>query len=244
MNYGLTYTTLTNNNIPNNHRLPVIQALFACFTKPLQWLHDWFFGKKVSGYVYSSYDETAVYNVGDYVYNFWIDTSGTPVIKGDMCVYICTKTTTAGITCDNSTYFYKINNFIFGLETLNKLNAQVILFEYALCIAFNTVALPLAFKQPSTGLRSDIFIQNLESNNPFAIGYIEAESGNVVYSNPEAQQFVYGSNQSPNPYNYVINIPQNLYDAINASGVTDYQLISQIANIFNLSGMSYTVQFY
>jgi hypothetical protein len=244
MNYGLTYTSLTNNNIPPNHRFPVIQSLFACFTKPLQWLHDWFFNKKVNGYVYASYDETAIYNIGDYVYNYWIDTSGTPITKGDMCVYICIQNTTAGITCDNENYFYKINDSIFGLNTYNYLNAQVILFEYALNIAFNTIAEPLAFKQPSSGLRSGIFIQNLESNIPFTIGYIEDESGNVIYSNPEAQQFVYASNQNPNPYNYVINIPYNLYLAINETGATDYQIISQIANKFNLSGISYTIQFY
>jgi len=244
MNYNLNYISLTNNNIPPNHRLSVIQSLFACFTKPLQWLHDWFFGARVMGYQYASYDETATYNVGDYVYNYWIDASGTPITKGDMCVYICIQNTTAGITCENALYFYKVNDLIYGLNTYNYLDAQVILFEYALNIAFNTVYLPLAFKQPSTGLRSDIFIQNLDSNIPFTIGYIESESGNVVYSNPEAQQFVYDSNQSNNLFNYVINIPNALYLAINETGATEYQIISQIANRFNLSGMSYTIQFY
>ena len=120
----------------------------------------------------------------------------------------------------------------------------MILFEYALNIAFNTIYLPLAFKQPSTGLRSDIFIQNLDSNIPLYIGVNDFESGFVVRKDYEAQQFIYSTDVSANPFNYVINIPNALYLAITETGATEYQLISQIANKFNLSGMSYKIQWY
>lgn len=244
MNYNLNYTNLTNNNIPPNHRLSVIQALFACFTKPLQWLHDWFFGKRVGGLDYASYDETATYAINDYVYNFWIDTSGTPIIKGDMCVYICIKPTTAGIECDNAVYFYKINDSIFGLDKYNYLNAQSILFEYALNKAFNTVALPLAYKQPSTGDRSDIYIENLETNVPLYVGIDSQESGYVVFNSYEANQYVYVDSAPPETTSYIIYVPINLSDAINASGTTTFKIISQIANKFNLSGFEYKIVTY
>ena len=244
MNYNLNYTNLTNNNIPPNHRLSVIQALFACFTKPLQWLHDWFFGKKVGGLDYASYDETATYAIDDYVYNFWIDTSGTPVIKGDMCVYICTQATTAGIPCTNTSYFYKVNDSIIGLDKYNYINAQTILFEYVLNKAFNTIALPLAFKQPSTGTRSDIYIENLETNAPLYVGVNEVDSGLVVYKDYEATQFIFPTSVPMEVNSYVIYVPINLSDAIVASGTTTLKFISQIADKFNLSGLKYKIQIY
>jgi len=244
MNYNLTYTTLTNNNIPPNHRLPVIQALFACFTSPLQWLRDNFFDVKVYGYQFVSYNESATYAVGDYVYNFWIAVAGTPKIKGDMCVYVCIQNTTAGIKCENTSYFYKVNDSIFGLNVYNYINAQTILFEYALNIAFNTVALPLTFRQPSTLTRSSIYIENLETNVPLYVGINEVDSGLVVYRDYEAIQFIFPSSVLTETNSYVIYVPTYLANAIVASGTTTYKFISQVANKFNLSGLKYTIQTY
>jgi hypothetical protein len=161
-----------------------------------------------------------------------------------MCVYVCIQNTTAGIKCENTSYFYKVNDSIFGLNVYNYINAQTILFEYALNIAFNTVALPLTFRQPSTLTRSSIYIENLETNVPLYVGINEVDSGLVVYRDYEAIQFIFPSSVLTETNSYVIYVPIYLANAIVTSGTTTYKFISQVANKFNLSGLKYTIQTY
>jgi hypothetical protein len=218
----------------------------ACFTKPLQWLRDLFFSWVVNesnNYTVDYFDLGFVYNVGDVVYNFWIYT-GTGEIAGDMCLYVCTQQTTGVQTCDNTQYFDKISNGLIGFNSYNYLNAQTILFEYALNKIFYTNYFAFLFRQPSTGLRSSIYIENLESKNAFFVGYDETESSNVIYSNSEAINFIYDSDVIEDPNNYIIYIPTDFNDAIVLSGQTKETFMANIINRFNLSGMSYKIEIY
>jgi hypothetical protein len=221
----------------------------ACFTKPLQWLHDLFFNFVVNSNnnyfnisAIAGFELGVSYPIDTIVYNFWIDGSG--AVRGDMALYICIQNTSGSETCDNANYFVKVNDNLLGLSSFNLLNAQTILLEWALnTIMYNNI-ISFTFRQPSNVTRSDIYIDNLKSKNAFFIGYNDAESSNVIFTDSEAINFVYDSDVISEPYNYVINIPTSFNDAIVLSGQTKETFMANVVNKFNLSGMSYKIETY
>ncbi len=249
MNYQLTYTTFTDNNIPVNHREAKIRAYFAVLTKPLQSLRDLFFNYVVNSNN-SYFDLSAIvgfelgsaFSIDTVVYNFWIDSGG--VIQGDMALYICIKDTTGSETCDNTEYWLKVNDSLLGLSSYNLINAQTILFEWALNTIMYNNTISFQFRQPSNVTRSDIYIENLPSTNPFDVGFEDDESSYIVFSDAEAINYVYAENIANEPYNYVIYIPTAFNDAIVAGGQTKESFMANVVNKFNLSGISYKIEIY
>ena len=247
MNYNFNFNTFAENIVPTKHRLPKMLAWFYVIVKPLQWLRDCFFDYTVDGLIYDNFDISTNYTVGTVVKNFYLN-AGTFEGNGDLAIYICVQNTT-GETCDNVDFWYKICDDSIGLSKYNLIDSKVILLEWALNNVFNTTQIPLTFRQPATGLRSDIYIETKTVQNPFFVGYIEAESGSAVYENGEAIDFV--GNENPTaagvPFDYIVWVPQNLYDGMDAmSTSTDIAKtqVSKIVDKFNLGGMKYDVQPY
>lgn len=247
MNYNFNFNTFAENIVPTKHRLPKMLAWFYVIVKPLQWLRDWFFDYTVDGLIYDNFDIATNYTVGTVVKNFYLN-AGTFEGNGDLAIYICVQNTT-GETCDNTDFWYKICDDAIGLSKYNLIDSKVILLEWALNNVFNTTQIPLTFRQPSTGLRSDIYIENNTYQNQFFVGVTEPESGSAVYANGEALDFVHYENISASgaQYNYTVWVPQDLYDGMDAMGtsadIADMQ-VSKIVDKFNLGGMSYDVQPY
>lgn len=247
MNYNFDYNSFADNNVPPAHRKTKILSWFYVILSPLQWLHDWFFTYTVDGLLYNNFDTATNYSVGDVVKNFYLN-AGTFEGNGDLAIYICIQDTT-GETCDNVDFWYKIADDSIGLNKYNLIDSKVILLEYALNKVFNTAQIPLTFNQPSTGVRSDIYIETTTYQNQFYVGVTEAESGSAVYANGEALDFVWELNKSDGPanYNFIVWVPQDLYDGMDAMGASAdiaKMQVSKIVDKFNLGGMVYDVQPY
>lgn len=201
--YDIDFNQQAVDQFPPDKRDPQPLALMQALLKEAQWCRDLVLGSFKQG------STAPVYSLGTYaLYD---------QVKYGKSIYECI---TDGTTNDpTNTIDWRLiqENFI-GIDERIKYNGQKIVLEWALNTEFDGV-----FRQPVTGLNSDIYITNIAAVlSGFRIG--EDETGTDVSSigQTTSSDSIGGTYPFVQINNFQINIPSALYAATNESAVRNF----------------------
>lgn len=125
--------------------------------------------------------------------------------------------------------------FFIGTDERIMYNSQKLVLEYALNRKFGTT-----FRQPP--LISDIFINlPVQAVNPFVVAENEEESSDVFTTfSSEFILDVYSFSVTAS-FDYTINVPQAVYDALSIDPLARDKIIRQFVDRYNTAGMFYNI---
>ncbi len=264
--YDFNTDNFNQNFTPPTKRNTFVFAWGKVLLSGIQWLHDLFFTDYVTGNTdvkVSNYSAAITYSITDLVYyatNGFIyecilsSTGNAPTnvtyfqLKSfavedriryvDKSVYECILANATGVSPINTLYWIKIQDEFIGLLERTKTNSQILLFEYLLNKWFDT-----SYNYPSV---NDIFITNLPSDGTsFVYGVDESESSAVAISDTQQSEFI-GSSFVLGAFNFTINIPLAVYDALSpleTTGTTTNKdnIVRQFADNYVCAGLHYSI---
>lgn len=188
---------------PPDKRDPQPLALMQAILAATQWCRDLVLG----GFKYGSTAPT--YSPGAYtLYD---------QVKYGKSIYECLVN---GTTNDptNATDWRLIQENFIGVDERIKYNGQKIVLEWALNLQFDGI-----FRQPATGLNSDIYITNIAASlSGFRIGQTEAGADVSSIGQTTSSDSIGGSYPFIQINNFQINFPVALYAATNESAVRNF----------------------
>jgi hypothetical protein len=268
MNYNFNIGIFVKNFLPSTKRTAYHISWLKALLNPMQFWQTQFFSNYVNGYSGNdiiNYDATRTFNVGELVYysgiiyeNILASTGNLPTnatyfqvrsfVFGEMIqnsensVYYCISDNPNGYAPVNETYWYLLQQNFIGLNDRVRANAQILVYEYILNKWFST-----SFNYPTT--TNDVYITNNAVDiNGFIVGSDETESSFVGFNDNQQESFI-NLTYSTVTYNYTINIPLAVYDALkptDASGTTSTKdaIVRNFADKYNLAGLSYSINPY
>jgi len=188
--YDIDFGVLTQVLLPPKFRKPRWIAWLKSLVTPLQWTKDNTFDKFRFGWddaLAQKYDTIITYHIDDLV-----------LFRNK--VYVCIKTTTAGIDPTNTTYWFKILDDWVGADERIMYCGQTLTLTYLLNRHFG-----LTFRQPN-GV-SDIHLEN-SINQPslFKIGFDESESSLISIEGILVGSYI-GDGTLPNDYTFKVYYP-------------------------------------
>lgn len=211
--YSVTYGFLWETLYPPVLRKTVALAWGKVLMDPLQWLHDAIFITYKTGTPAANYSNVTAYVIGD------------RVVYTDRGVYEAIQATTGNLPTDVTFWRQVTANYI-GTDERVKYTSQKILFEYALNRWFQ-----------STG----IFIDSLIVNDPsFIMGGSGPTSSAMVNDSTNAIAYL-TENYSFNADDFAINVPLAVFNALASNDVDRENVIRDIADIYVIAGINYTV---
>lgn len=211
--YTVTYGFFWETVYPPVLRKAVHLAWGKVIMKPLQWLHNAIFISYANGATDADYSNVTAYVKGD------------RVVYTDRGQYEARQATTGNLPSD-STYWYKVNDNYIGARERSKYSSRKILFEYALNKWFQT-----------TG----IFIDNTSIGaQTFLMGGSGGTSSAMYNVSSNSQQFLTNSFTS-NLSAFTIFVPLAKFNSLAGNDIDRENIIRNIADIYVLAGMSYTV---
>lgn len=200
-------------------------AWLTVLLKPLQWLHDLFYGD------YMYYDPLAV--------PFGPFTSGGTYAIGDRVIWtdkaVYESLTTGVITVDptgdpdSADYWFKVMDDFRSLTERYKTNAQIIVLETALNKWFDCAAPDRIYIQNNNVIGNQVIMSDTESESSPIQGPIDFQ-----------MYFMY-DNYSPIQYEYTIFVEAGEYAALGADAE---EIIRGFVNQYNVAGISYDIQTY
>lgn len=201
--YDIDFGQQSVDQLPPDKRDPQPLALMQALLKAAQWSRDLVLGAFKTG------SSAPVYSPG--AYNLYDQ------VKYGKSIYECI---TDGTTNDptNTTDWRLIQPNFIGVDERIKYNGQKIVLEWALNTEFDGV-----FRQPATGLNSDIYIGNIAATLAgFRIG--EDETGTDVSSigQTTSSDSIGGTYPFVQINNFQINFPAALYALTNESAVRNF----------------------
>lgn len=139
-------------------------AWLQSLLEPLRFFQDVFLKRFRDGDNSPKWDNLTVYNIGE-------------TVRFRNKVYLCFKQTTAGIDPTNAEYFVLVLDTWIGVAESINYNGQVIMLEYLLNKWF----------EYSSG---EIYIENAEGDDDFAISEEEGESGDIGLSDELTESLI------------------------------------------------------
>jgi hypothetical protein len=268
MNYNLNIGIFVKNFLPVYKRTVKHISWLSALLSSMKFWQIQLFGNYANGYggdYVINYDAGKTFNNGELVYyggiiyeciltstgnlptnvtyfqvkNFAF---GSMIKNSDKSVYYCIAENTGGLAPANTTYWYLMQNNFLGLNKRIRANSQIIIFEYILSQWFST-----PFNYPAS--INDVYITNNPTDiNGFIVGINTAESSSVTANDNQQEGFINLSYTTVDE-NYIINIPLNVYDALNpteTSGTTATKdaIVRSFADKYNLSGIEYSINPY
>lgn len=221
--YNIDFTNLTQQLMPPILRKPVQKAWFTALTAPLQY-NNQLFEEYAFGAVYPLYSGATVY------------TAGTRIIYTDRGVYENLTGSTGVAPTDVNTWFLCNENYLGSVER-SKYKAQKYLYEYALNMWFEVPGISTnSYFGPSA---STIYIRtNTAYTENFLMGNV-GEYSDVMGNNSLFSYVYMGSDYLvPNQYDYTIMVPSGM------SGTATVIEVTAFAEMVNLAGMLYSIEYY
>lgn len=182
-------------------RDPQPLALTRALLKSIQWSRDLVLGSFKTGSTAPVYSAGA-YNIYDQV-------------KFGKSIYECI---TQGTTNDptNTTDWRLIQSNFIGIDDRIKYNGQKIVLEWALNLQFDGV-----FRQPATGLSSDIYIGNIAASLAgYRIG--QTEAGGSSTGQTTSSDSIGGTYPFVQLNNFQINFKSSLFSLTNEQAVRNF----------------------
>ena len=236
--------------------------------KPMQWNQTNFFGNYTdgfSGYDVINYDASRLFNQGELAYyggNIYecilASTGNLPTnityfqikqfVFGDLIqnsensVYYAIQDNNLGVAPVDAKYWMLLQQNFIGLNERVKANSQILVFEYILNKWFGT-----SFNYPST--TNDVYITNNPTDaNGFIVGETELESSSIDSSDSTQTSFINYAYTTVD-YNYVVNIPLTVYDAlkptdVSGTTITKDAIVRNFVDKYNLAGLTYSINPY
>ena len=201
--YDIDFNQQAVDQFPPDKRDPQPLALMQSLLQAAQWCRDLVLGSFKAG------SSAPVWSAGAYnLYN---------QVKYGKSIYECI---TDGTTNDptNTTDWRLIQENFIGVDERIKYNGQKIVLEWALNLQFDGV-----FRQPVTGLNSDIWIENIAPElSGFRIG--QTESGTDVSSigQTTSSDSIGGTYPFVQLNNFQINFPAALFALTNDEAVRNF----------------------
>lgn len=220
------------NNLPIQYRL----SKFALFVKsllyPVAYNYMVFTDYGFSNLALSHYSSAVTYGEGDrVVYKF--------------AEYISLQGSNTGNDPETViSYWAKINDIFIGVNERVKYNGRKLTFEWALNRYFNTT-----FRQPDhvgTPTNSDIYISNIARAGRSFVMYPDWYRSSVMYPTTSAPRYMLVSPvyTAPSAYEYNINIPLAVFNALGSSDPIRESIVRNFADRYNEVGLTYYVVTY
>lgn len=201
--YDIDFNQQAVDLLPPDQRTPEVIVLLKSLLSPVQWSRDLVLGGFKSGATATPY-VAGTYNLYDQV-------------LFNKAVYECIVTSTAEDPTNTEAWRLIQSNFI-GVDDRIKYNGQKIILEWALNKEFGGV-----FRQPVTGMNSDIYITNLAAVlSGFRVG--DTEGGPVASSigDTTATASIGGSYPFVRVNNFQINVKAAVLALTNNKAVYNF----------------------
>jgi hypothetical protein len=153
------------------------------------------------------------------------------VIYSDKKVYECIEDAIAGINCDNTVYWVKINDNFIGASERAKYNSQKIVFEYAL---------NKWFRVPS-GDPQIYIVNNIIASSAFLMGATGTYSSAMASGSVFSTSYMGASYSVATLFDYTIYVPLAVFNAQGTTIPNRETTIRNFADIYNLIGMKYNI---
>lgn len=220
--YDIDFVKFSTNMLPPDKRYSRAIAWLKIITYPLQYLNNLWFRDYRTGSEANYWSALATYNKYDQViYNKIVYES------------LVGSNTSNPTTVAN----WKVvqQNFIGIFERITY-NGQKLVLEYALNKWFGTT-----FRQPPSV--SDIYVTNNSIGIPvFRSANKEPDSSSVANNN--SSEFVINAYTIALQYNFDINVPVAVYDALDPSMINNEAIFRAFADKYIPSGLTYTIVTY
>jgi len=215
------------NMMPPLKRIGRYLAWAKVLLKPLQFIRDALFGTYRDGNAAANWSNATNYSVGNQVKYI------------DKAIYQCWVASTAGILPTNTDYWVKVQDKFVGIVPRSKYNSQTLLLEWVLNEWFGTTFVN------SVG-SSDIYISSVSNTNQdFIVGVTESQSSSAVYQNGDADSFVQAQNPTfSGQLNFRIFIPVAVWTALASTDDDRDNTVRDIADLYFLAGIQYTIVTY
>lgn len=201
--YDIDFNQQSVDQFPPDKRDPQPLALMQALLSAAQWCRDLVLGSFKTGSTAPDYSPGA-YALYDQV-------------KYEKSIYECI---TDGTTNDptNTTDWRLIQENFIGIDERIKYNGQKIVLEWALNTQFDGV-----FRQPATGLNSDIWIENIAAVlSGFRLGQTEAGTDVSSVGQTTSSDSIGGAYPFVQLNNFQINFPAALFALTNEEAVRNF----------------------
>ena len=200
--YDIDFNQQSIDLLPPDKRDPQPLALVKSLLTPVQWCRDLVLGTFKTG------SSAPAYSAGTY--------NKYDKVKYNKSIYEA-LVTTANIPTVTTDWMLIQPNFI-GVDERIKYNGQKIILEWALNVEFDGV-----FRQPATGLNSDIYISNIAPVLAgFRIGLDESGTSVSSIGQTTSSDSIGGRYPFIQVNNFQINIPAALYALTNDPAIRNF----------------------
>lgn len=204
---------------PPQLRRPRQLSWLNVLSYPLQWLRDWFFDTYIGGANYATWSGIVFYSAYE------------RVIHSDGCVYEAMVANVAKNPSNNPDTWYKLQDTFIGVDERLKYNSQIIVYEYALNRWFRNI-----------GATDQIYIVNNETSSDSMLLANTSNISSLMANDPAFSQYYMGNTYSPSAqYDYTIMFPAALFATLGATVQDQENAVRNIANKYNMAGMSYNI---
>ena len=201
--YDIDFNQQSIDQFPPDKRDPQPLALMQSLLYAAQWCRDLVIGSFKTGSTAPAYAPGS-YNIYDKV-------------KFEKSIYECMVQGTTNDPTNTIDWRLIQPNFI-GVDERIKYNGQKLVLEWALNLQFDGV-----FRQPATGLNSDIYITNIAASlDGFRVGQTEAGTGISSVGQTTSSDSIGGVYPFVQINNFQINFPVALYALTNESAVRNF----------------------
>ena len=214
--YTVTYCFFWETLYPPILRKAVHLAWGKVIMKPLQWLHNTIFISYANGATDLDYNNATAYALGD------------RVVYTDRGQYEAKQATTGNLPTD-SDYWHKVNDNYIGARERAKYNSRKIVFEFALNKWFQTTGIYIT--NTSIGAQS------------FLMGG-SGDTSSAMYNNSTNQQQFLTNSFTSNLSAFTIFVPLAKFNSLATNDTDRENIIRNVADVYVLAGMTYTVTTY
>jgi hypothetical protein len=209
---------------PPDKRAVTLLAWGRVMMKPLQWLHDLFFGGYAEG------DSSPMYN------------AGTSYVVGNRVQYlhkvyeVWMNPPTSGIDPTNTDYWLLVLNDFRGAEQRIQFNSQIPIFEFLLNQWFQTTFVQPVYSPPSA--HSDIWIESTTPNDGSFVMFPNDDGASFMLPSGQNEDFMVPDHSFIN-YDFIVHYPVAI---INTADLLNQ--LTALVNKYKLAGTIPTYQSY